>query len=294
MRSSGRDAHVRLLGHPMTPEVLVAGASGPSGEPCSPSCEAPDTLSRACPDPAATACTRSTLLRPPPRHGCSTACARPQSSTSLDRTSAPTQARSLRRWNRCDDSRCSAKNPVRGESSSPRAPPSTAPSRRCPTAKTVLFTRIRRYAELKLRSEAALGDVSRAGSLAVSCLRVFNVYGPGFANSLVNQLLLGATPTVYDTESYIRDYLHSSDAARGFRLAVEDDRADSTVMNVGTGIGISNRALLELCGNPPHRIHPRADIWSCSLADIARIRGRLGFEPSIGLADAVTNPDDFR
>jgi UDP-glucose 4-epimerase len=150
------------------------------------------------------------------------------------------------------------------------------------------------YAELKSRSELALEDLRLTTALSVLTLRIFNIYGPGFSSSLVNRLVLGDDPVIYDTDRYVRDYIHASDVARGFRFAVEDDGDDSTVLNLGTGSGTSNRSLLALCANAAYRTHPNSDISSFSVADMSRIHGRWKFEPHITLADAVLYPDNFR
>jgi UDP-glucose 4-epimerase len=151
------------------------------------------------------------------------------------------------------------------------------------------------YASLKLRSEEALVEVSRATALPVVSLRVFNVYGPGFSSSLVNRLGLGEMPgpVVHDTESFVRDYIHAHDVARAFSLAAQGPEAGATVANVGTGIGTSNRALLALCPTAPYTDSPDRNVASFSVADISRARALWGFDPRISVETALGQPHEY-
>ena len=146
------------------------------------------------------------------------------------------------------------------------------------------------YAELKVRSEQSLLDTD--GITAVS-LRVFNVWGPGFHDSLVNRLALDTNPVIYETDGYVRDYVHSSDVARAFRLATE--LADAPVtLNVGTGIGIGNHQLLGMFPSARHRAHPDSGMRSYSVAAVSRIRELWQFDARVAVADAVLYPDHIR
>jgi len=147
------------------------------------------------------------------------------------------------------------------------------------------------YAALKIRSEVALG---RFESLSVIALRVFNVYGPGFRDSLVNRLAHGSDPVVYDSEHYVRDYVHSSDVARAFTLAVEDPDAGSHTLNVGSGTGLDNPSLLRLFPGAAHRRHADTDVVSYSVADISSIHSRWAFAPRVSVADAAVYPEYLR
>ena len=151
------------------------------------------------------------------------------------------------------------------------------------------------YAELKLRSEEVLGEISGSLGLSVLAFRIFNVYGPGFPNSLVNRLAMGdgRPPLVRNTENFVRDYIHAADVALAFRAAMEAPSLDSPILNVGTGIGTSNRSLLALCANATYRDDPAPAASTFSIADITRIKALWGFEPRISLEAALKNPDQF-
>lgn len=151
------------------------------------------------------------------------------------------------------------------------------------------------YAELKLRSEEALDEVRESGALAVQALRIFNVYGSGFSNSLVNRLVVndGPAPFIHNTEQFVRDYIHVSDVTRAIGVAVGLAQLNPTVLNLGSGIGTSNRSLLALCPEVEYSEHPRLEIASYSVADISLLRELWGFQPSVDLATAVRQPEKY-
>ena len=151
------------------------------------------------------------------------------------------------------------------------------------------------YAVLKLGSEQALGEVSASSTLCTLSFRIFNAYGPGFSNSLVNRLAggEGPAPVVHNSERFVRDYIHAADVASAFRIAIDAPEFDSTVLNLGTGIGTSTRSLLALCPNADYRDHHDTDVNSVSIGDISRLRSLWLFEPVITLELALRDPRRF-
>lgn len=151
------------------------------------------------------------------------------------------------------------------------------------------------YAELKLRSEEALSEVAASTSLSTLALRIFNVYGPGLSNSLVNRLALSNRPSpfVRDTELFVRDYIHVADVAWAFGAAADAQSFDRATLNVGTGIGTSNRTLLQLCPNAVYEDDPRAEVGSFSIADISLIEALWRFQPQTSVDSALRTPAKF-
>lgn len=149
------------------------------------------------------------------------------------------------------------------------------------------------YAELKLRSEDVLNEVAASTSLSTLALRIFNVYGPGLSNSLVNRLALGGQPSLFvrDTELFIRDYVHVTDVAWAFGAATDAPRFDRTTLNVGTGVGTSNRALLQLCPNAVYEDDRQPEVGSFSVADISLIQALWNFQPQISVDAALHTPE---
>jgi UDP-glucose 4-epimerase len=136
------------------------------------------------------------------------------------------------------------------------------------------------YAQSKLEAERVL---ERAAGETVA-LRIFNVYGPGFDDSLVARLSAESFPEpvrLRALDEFVRDYIHVDDATDHVLASVEADLdARHVVVNVGTGIAVTNRALLdaatrhreipvELVGGPP----------SVSVADVTRAHALLGVSP---------------
>lgn len=151
------------------------------------------------------------------------------------------------------------------------------------------------YATLKLRSEAVLAEAAVAGGFTAISLRIFNVYGAGFSSSLVNRLMggQGVSPLVHDTVNFVRDYIHASDVARAFAIGLEDSARDSVVLNVGTGLGTTNRTLLKLCPQAVYQTFGEPEVASFSIADTFHIRSLWGFEPRVTLESAIFDPDRF-
>lgn len=149
------------------------------------------------------------------------------------------------------------------------------------------------YSVLKIRSEDALATF--AGALPVTSLRIFNIFGPGFSGSLVNRIAVGdgTALTVYDTDTYVRDYIHSSDVARAFECALESADPGLTTANVGTGIGTSNKKLLGLKPDLEFRSHPDSSIASFSVADPSFARSHWGFSARVKLHQSIQHPDEF-
>src|SRR5215813_231574 len=147
----------------------------------------------------------------------------------------------------------------------------------------------------------SLGDVY---GFPVVCLRLFNVYGPrqslsnpytGVLAIFLSRLLAGEQPVVYEDGRQSRDFISVHDVADTALLALETDRADGVVMNLGSGelrrIGDIGRTLATLTGREdlqPHvtRQFRRGDVRHCT-ADIARARETLGFAPRVAWEDGL-------
>ncbi|HET8750838.1 MAG TPA: NAD-dependent epimerase/dehydratase family protein, partial [Sphingomicrobium sp.] len=78
-----------------------------------------------------------------------------------------------------------------------------------------------------------------------TCLRLFNVYGPGQALSnpytgvlaiFSSRLLNGQRPLVYEDGEQRRDFVHVGDVARAFADALVHPQAPGEVFNIGSGV----------------------------------------------------------
>lgn len=163
------------------------------------------------------------------------------------------------------------------------------------------------YAVSKRDQEELSLSVGRAYQIPTVALRFFNIYGPrqalsnpytGVAAIFSSSLLNGNPPLIFEDGGQCRDFIHVHDIARACVMALEQDGADYSVLNVGTGRAISVREIAETL---IQRFYPdiepclvgqyrAGDIRHC-YADITRIRIAYGFEPQItfdrGIDDLV-------
>lgn len=105
------------------------------------------------------------------------------------------------------------------------------------------------YGKTKLAAERILQDYASI-DCKVTILRMFNVYGPGLADSLINKLqesALKGPVTLIDPDIFIRDYVHMHDIAKVYESAIRNlQQNDCEIINVCTGIPLSTSELLKL------------------------------------------------
>jgi dTDP-L-rhamnose 4-epimerase len=159
------------------------------------------------------------------------------------------------------------------------------------------------YAISKMDQELMCLSVGQAYGIPVTALRYFNVYGPrqalsnpytGVAAIFSGRLLNGRAPLVFEDGVQKRDFVHVSDIARANILALESDKADGEVLNIGTGTPVSvldvAEALareLEVDAEPEFPGQYRAgDIRHC-YADVSRARTVLGFKAQTSFASGI-------
>jgi UDP-glucose 4-epimerase len=148
------------------------------------------------------------------------------------------------------------------------------------------------YAKTKHAAEAILARATESStSLETVSLRIFNVYGPGFDQSLVGKLRHStpADPVVLrDLDDFVRDYSHVDSVVDAIVAALDAELpVRASTFNIGSGVPTSNRdlvAALERTGPIYYEISPGGFSYSC--ADISAARRVLGFTPSNDLADA--------
>jgi UDP-glucose 4-epimerase len=168
------------------------------------------------------------------------------------------------------------------------------------------------YGETKLTGEWMLRAHAATGALRGVSLRYFNVAGaasPELADArggnvvpmVLDRIDAGEAPRVFGDDyptrdgTCVRDYIHVSDVASAHLAALDalGEGPDYRVYNIGTGTGTSVRelveALLEVAGPSLEPIvEPRrAGDPAVVVADAARIRAELGWQPQYDLADIV-------
>jgi dTDP-L-rhamnose 4-epimerase len=159
------------------------------------------------------------------------------------------------------------------------------------------------YALTKFDQERLCLLFGSAYGVPTVALRLFNVYGPRQALSnpytgvlaiFASRLLNDNAPVVYEDGAQTRDFVHVSDVARAFRLALERDGADGSVVNAGAGRATSVLEIAHaLAGLLGKEIDPElpgtfraGDIRHC-IADVSLARELLGFEAQVTLEDGL-------
>jgi dTDP-L-rhamnose 4-epimerase len=162
------------------------------------------------------------------------------------------------------------------------------------------------YAVTKRDHEEMFLCFGRAYGIPAVALRFFNVYGPrqalsnpytGVAAIFSSRLLNGQPPVIYEDGLQSRDFVHVSDIVRASVLAMESEKGNHEVFNVGTGrpltIAAIGQALIDKLAEG--QIEPqivgkyrRGDIRHC-FADIGKITDKLGFVPQVKFEDGVSD-----
>lgn len=152
------------------------------------------------------------------------------------------------------------------------------------------------YARTKLAADLAAADLTATGAIGATSLRTFNVAGAARGrydrdDSRLIPKLLAVQRGVYSDMvingdgSAIRDFVHVSDMAAAFVLALEAcEVGRSAVYNVGSGNRSSVADVIDtverVTGRSVNLRHgPPADEPPALLADSARIAADLGWRP---------------
>ena len=131
-------------------------------------------------------------------------------------------------------------------------------------------------------------------------LRYFNVYGPrqsggdysGVIGIFNRQAMADEPLTVEGDGRQTRDFVHVDDVVRANLLAAETE-AVGEAYNVGTGTTVTIKGLAELINDLSgtdasiQHVDGREGDIEESQADVSKIRNRMGFEPTIDLADGL-------
>jgi nucleoside-diphosphate-sugar epimerase len=142
----------------------------------------------------------------------------------------------------------------------------------------------------------------------VVALRYFNVFGPrqsydspysGVIARFCDALLDGETPKIFGTGEQSRDFVSVHDVVQANLLAAERDEALGGVFNIGRGESTSVVELLRVLNRVNgtslapefHPARPGEILFSC--ANITSARRTLGFEPKVGLEEALAETLEF-
>jgi UDP-glucose-4-epimerase GalE len=176
---------------------------------------------------------------------------------------------------------------------------------------------INAYGESKLAVERALPHVERAAGIRWTALRYFNAAGAD-PDGLIGEdhrpeehlipkaiaaVGSGEPVTIFGTDyptedgTAVRDYVHVQDLAAAHLQALQRLEAGgaSSAYNLGTGTGVSVRAVLDAVGRAanrpvPHHTGPRrAGDPARLVASNTRARQELGWTPRLDSLDAIVS-----
>src|SRR5262249_35503870 len=111
------------------------------------------------------------------------------------------------------------------------------------------------YGISKYAIEMLADRLGRRYGIPTVCLRYTYVQGPrnsfynaysGVARRFALRILHGLSPIVYEDGRQLRDYVNVRDVARANVLAMEDDRANYQVFNVGGGRAVTVLEIAEM------------------------------------------------
>jgi dTDP-L-rhamnose 4-epimerase len=150
------------------------------------------------------------------------------------------------------------------------------------------------YALGKYVQERQTLIMTEAYGMEGTCLRLFNVYGPGQALSnpytgvlaiFSSRLLNGQRPMIFEDGEQRRDFIYVGDVARAFADALVHPQAVGEVFNIGSGVDRSIKEVARSIARALHRndLEPEitgkariGDIRHC-YCDGSKAAERLGF-----------------
>lgn len=128
------------------------------------------------------------------------------------------------------------------------------------------------YAKSKIAAEQGLCAIAAETGLEVISLRIFNVFGDDFPDSLISRLRTAGPNhdiALHGGQEFVRDYVHGDDVARAFhRALLVDMHGPSLIVNIGSGIPTTNADLLDAISPTARRyVKVTAGSPSYSVAD---------------------------
>lgn len=159
------------------------------------------------------------------------------------------------------------------------------------------------YGITKLTIEKYARMFSKNAGLQVVIARPANAYGEtqrhgtgqGFIAAAVHAALNGLPVQVFGGEGAIRDYVHMEDVALGL-LAVLEHGVNGQCYNIGTGVGSSNRKVIELIEQQASALNCRIkiddrparsfDVLS-NVLDSSKLSRVSGWSPRISLPEGI-------
>ncbi len=153
------------------------------------------------------------------------------------------------------------------------------------------------YGKTKLLAEKKLMAVSKNGPTQFVTLRLFNIYGADFDDTLVYQLLHSTKDKpapLFGPDNFYRDYVHISDICAAFERSLSVNVGSYKVLNIGSGKVLNNRQLVEELEKNGASIYfeIKKTPANISWADISRAEEAINWKPRAeikGSIEEITN-----
>jgi len=136
----------------------------------------------------------------------------------------------------------------------------------------------------------------------IAIIRPANVYGPDdyfdplssmVVPSLIRRAVKKEDPfIIWGDGSSVRDFVYTDDVARGMLLALEH-AADCTPINLGSGVGVTIKDLVEVISSLIPGLNIKWDTSKPSgepvrVLDISLAKERLGYKPKVSLKEGIS------
>lgn len=164
------------------------------------------------------------------------------------------------------------------------------------------------YSASKIGADKLAESFHLSFGLPLVTVRPFNTYGPGQSlraviPTIVAQALVGDTVRLGRVDP-VRDFMFVDDTVAGFMAAgASDADVAGGVFNLGTGVGVSVRHVVEQVGGllgkrlliveEPERVRPEASEVHRLIADASLATRTFGWTPMVSLSDGLRRTIDW-
>jgi UDP-glucose 4-epimerase len=158
------------------------------------------------------------------------------------------------------------------------------------------------YAVSKAASEQYVRAIGKLWGINTVILRIFNTYGPGqplppshapVVPRFLRQAQAGGSVVIFGQGQQTRDFIYLDDVVEALVSAATSEEALNSVINIGSGEGISIAGLVDtierVVGKEVHRLYNNEGDTGVShlVADITLAQSKLGFQPRIPLTEGL-------
>jgi len=154
------------------------------------------------------------------------------------------------------------------------------------------------YASTKAAGELLCHTYSHLYGIKIICLRLFTVYGarqrPDLAIHKFSRLIWNGKPIpMFGDGTTKRDYTYIDDVLQGMRAAIDYDKSQYEIFNLGESRTVELRyliSLLEECLEKKaiiERLPPQPGDVPITFADISKARKLLGYNPQMPIEQGI-------